>query len=206
MSDPSNGKLVVNMFQTMDGVMQAPGGPEEDTECGFKFGGWQAPYFSNEGELIGKDLDRMKALLLGRKTYDIFAAYWPNTKTDLDVAAKLNSVPKYVASRTLKKVEWNNSTLLKADIPTEIARIKRQHGEVHLIGSGNFLQTLLKNDLVDVFNLFVYPLLLGKGKKTFADGTIPAALKLAESKTFDKGAVLLRYERAGKPAVGTMGA
>src|SRR5213082_1328221 len=127
------GQLIVSEFVTLDGVMQAPGGPDEDTEGGFKHGGWQAPLIDEEsGSLITRDIQRMDALLLGRKTYDIFAAYWP--KATGDIADKLNNVPKFVASRSRRKLEWNKSTLIQGDLSKEVASIKQKHGEVHVIG------------------------------------------------------------------------
>ena len=198
------GQLIVSEFVTLDGVMQAPGGPEEDTEGGFKHGGWQAPFSDEEsGSLITKDIERMDALLLGRKTYDIFAAYWPKATTG-KIANKLNTAPKFVASRSRRKLEWNNSTLIQGDLSKEVARIKQKHGEVHVIGSGNLVQTLLRHDLVDRFNLWVYPLLLGTGKRLFDEGTVPAGLRLTSSRAFPKGAILLAYDRAGKPKYGDM--
>lgn len=198
------GQLIVSEFVTLDGVMQAPGAPEEDTESGFKDGGWQAPLLDEDsGNLITQDINRMDALLLGRKTYDIFASYWPNAKGE--IADKLNGVPKFVASRSLRKLEWNHSTLIQGDVPKEVARIKEKHGEVHVIGSGDLVQTLLRQGLVDRFNLWVYPLLLGTGKRLFAEGTVPTSLRLTNSRAFSKGAVLLSYETAGKPRYGTIG-
>src|SRR5690348_1672999 len=128
------GELVVSMFVTVDGVIQGPGAPKEDTEGGFRQGGWQAPYFDEEsGELITKDIQRVDALVLGRKTYDIFAAYWPKAPKD-PISTKLNSVPKYVASRTLKKVDWQNSSLINGDVAKEIPKIKQRHNEIQVIG------------------------------------------------------------------------
>src|SRR6266576_5350268 len=176
------GQLIVSEFMTLDGVMQGPGGPGEDTEGGFKHGGWQAPLLDEESlSLITRDIGRMDALLLGRKTYDIFAAYWPKTTTNKEIADRLNNAPKYVASRSRRKLEWNNSTLIQGDVSKEVARIKQKHGEVHVIGSGNLVQTLLRHDLVDRLNVWVYPVLLGSGKRLFADGTVPTALRLVES-------------------------
>lgn len=193
------GELVVNMFVTLDGVIQSPGAPKEDTGGGFTHGGWQGPYLDEEsGELITKDIEHIDALVLGRKTYDIFAAFWPKAPRDA-ISTKLNSVPKYVASRTLKKVDWQNSSLIRGDVATEIPRIKQKHREVHMIGSANLVQTLLKQDLVDRYTLWVYPVILGSGKKLFADGAAPTALELVKSATFSKGAVMLQYKRVGKP-------
>ena len=184
--------------------MQAPGGPEEDTEGGFKHGGWQMPLLDEESlSLITRDIGWMDALLLGRKTYDIFAAYWPKAATG-KIADKLNNAPKYVASRSRRKLEWNNSTLIQGDLSKEVARIKQEHGEVHVIGSGNLVQTLLRHDLVDRFNLWVYPLLLGTGKRLFGEGTVPAGLRLTSSQAFPKGAIHLAYDRAGKPKHGDL--
>lgn len=198
------GELIVSEFVTLDGVMQAPGGPKEDTEGGFRHGGWQAPLLDEEaGELITRDIERMDALLLGRKTYDIFANYWPTANVDR-IADKLNSAPKFVASRTRRKLAWNNSTQLQDDVPKDVARIKQKYGEVHVIGSGNLVQTLLRNGLVDRFNLWVHPVLLGSGKRLFAEGTVPTSLRLTTSQAFPKGAILLTYEPVGKPRYGDM--
>ena len=197
------GQLIVSEFVSLDGVMQAPGGPEEDTEGGFKHGGWQMPLLDEESlSLITRDIGRMDALLLGRKTYDIFAAYWPRATTG-KIADKLNNAPKFVASRSRRRLEWNNSTLIQGYLPKEVARIKQEH-EVHVIGSGNLIQTLLRHDLVDRFNLWIYPLLLGTGKRLFGEGTMPAGLHLTSSQAFPKGAVHLAYERAGKPEHGDL--
>jgi dihydrofolate reductase len=199
------GELMVSMFVSLDGVIQGPGAPDEDREGGFEHGGWQAPYFDEEsGEVITGHIARLEALLLGRKTYEIFAAYWPQAAAEDPIAARLNSAPKYVASRTLDTVEWNNSKLIEGDVADAVARLKREHGQIDVIGSGNLVQTLLRHDLVDRLNVWVYPVLLGSGKRLFADGTVPTALRLVESATFPKGAVLLAYQRTGKPTYGSM--
>ncbi len=199
------GELIVSEMVSLDGVMQAPGGPEEDTEGGFKHGGWQAPLLDEESlSLITRDIGRMDALLLGRKTYDIFAAYWPKATTNKEIADKLNNTPKYVASRSRRRLEWNNSTLIQGDVSKEVARIKQKHGEVQVIGSGNLVQTLLRLDLVDRLNLWVYPLLLGTGKRLFGEGTPPAGLRLTSSQAFPRGAIHLAYEHAGKPKHGDL--
>src|SRR5436853_989363 len=193
------GQLIVSEFVTLDGVMQGPGGPEEDLEGGFKHGGSQAPLLDEESlSLITRDIEQMDALLLGRKTYDIFAAYWPRATSDREIADKLNNAPKFVASRSRHKLEWNNSTLIQGDLSKEVARIKQKHLEVHVMGSGNLVQTLLRHDLVDRFNLWAYPLLPGTGKRLFGEGTVPTGLRLTSSRAFPKGAILLAYERAGK--------
>src|SRR5205807_7038113 len=169
------GQLIVSEMVTLDGVMQAPGGPEEDTEGGFKHGGWQAPLLDEESlSLITGDIGRLDALLLGRKTYDIFAAYWPRATNDKEIADKLNNAPKYVASRSRRRLEWNNSTLIQGDLPKEVARIKQKHGQVHVIGSGNLVQTLLRHELVDRFILWAYPLLLGYGQQLSSGRSMPA--------------------------------
>jgi dihydrofolate reductase len=198
------GKLVVNTFTTLDGVMQAPGMPEEDREGGFDQGGWQVPYFDEEsGQVMAEGMASFDALLLGRKTYEIFASYWPNAPADDPMAERLNKVPKYVASRSLDNVTWENSTLLEGDIENEVPRLKEAYNEIHTSGSGNLVQSLMKPGLVDQYNLWVYPVLLGSGKRLFGDGTMPTALRLVESKTFGNGAVLLSYQPTGKPEDGS---
>ncbi len=201
----TTGQLVAYEFVTLDGVIQAPGGPDEDREGGFEHGGWQAPYGDAEtGQLIAEHYSRVKAILLGRKTYENFAAYWSQAPADNPFTKVMNGARKYVASSTLESVEWENSRLLAGDVPAEVARLKEMHDEVQLIGSGDFLQTLLQHDLVDRLHLWIYPLLLGTGKRLFAGGTIPAALRLATSQTFASGAVFLTFEFAGKPTYGAL--
>ena len=170
-------KLMVLSFITLDGVMQAPGGPEEDPTGGFKYGGWTAGYWDDFlGSVMDKQMSKPFDLLLGRKTYEIFAAYWPYAKSDDPIADKLNGVKKYVASKTLKNLEWSNSTLIKGDIVQEIKNLKQHNGpEIQIHGSGNLIQTLLKHDLIDEFRLKIFPVTLGMGKRLFSDGTIPAS-------------------------------
>ena len=195
------GTLVVGTFLTLDGVMQAPGGPEEDREGGFEEGGWTVNYWDERmGEVMDGQFTEVDALLLGRKTYDIFAAHWPNVDTESDpFAAKLNSMPKYVASRTLDAVEWENSSLLEGDVAAAVADLKEERGDVVLVqGSSDLIQTLLENDLVDEFWLWVFPVVVGEGKRLFGDGTIPAALELTNAETSSTGVQMLRYERAGE--------
>ncbi len=202
-------KLVVNAFLTLDGVMQAPGGPDEDREGGFAHGGWQAPYQEGAmGRLIVDGVADADGFLLGRKTYDIFASFWPKvTDPENPIATALNSRPKYVVSRTLDRVAWNNSRLVQGDVVAELRKLRQQPGRtVQTWGSTELLQTLLANDLVDEYRLFVFPLVLGSGKRLFGSGTVPAALRLVESVTGTKGATYLRLERAGKPAYGNLGA
>ena len=201
-------KLIVNAFLTLDGVMQAPGGPDEDRESGFEHGGWQFPYQDDVmGKLVIDGIADASGFLLGRKTYEIFASFWPKvTDPKNAIAAALNARPKYVASRTLERVTWNNSRLIQGDLVAELQKLREQPGTgVHTWGSTDLLQTLLKHDLVDELRIWVFPVVLGTGKRLFSDGTRPAALKLVESVTSDKGSVYLRYQSAGKPTYGKMG-
>lgn len=198
-------RLIVLSFITLDGVMQAPGGPEEDPTGGFKYGGWTVGYWD---EILGSVMDEQMAepfdLLLGRKTYEIFAAYWPYAKSDDPIAGKLNRAKKYVASKTLQKLDWSNSSLIKGGIVPEIKRLKQQDGpELQVHGSGNLIQTLLKDDLIDEFRLKIFPVTLGTGKRLFGNGTIPAGLKLVDSKTTTTGVIVATYERAGEVKTGS---
>lgn len=200
------GKLIVDQFMTLDGIVQAPGGPDEDTSSNFAHGGWQASLLDDESlKLIVEEIEMDEALLLGRRTYEIFANFWPKAPAEDPIARKLNAMPKYVASHTLRRVEWANSALLGPDLRQEIARIKSRHKETHVIGSGDLVQSLLRERLVDRLNLWVYPLTLGTGKRLFGDGTVPTALELVRSRAFPKGAVLLTYETRGEPTYGTIG-
>jgi dihydrofolate reductase len=197
------GILSVDLFITLDGVYQAPGGPDEDREGGFEFGGWQGAYFDDEtGEAIGAGIDRMDALLLGRKTYDIFAGFWPTRGNDDPIAVTFNAMPKFVVSRSLTEPEWEGTTAL-SDV-AEVASLKDRFDDIHVIGSGGLARSLLEADLVDRLNLFLYPLTFGSGKRLFADGAgVPAAFRLAQPpQAFPKGAVSLVYERAGAPVTG----
>jgi dihydrofolate reductase len=198
-------KLVVGTFVTLDGVMQAPGGPEEDRSGGFGHGGWLVPYFDNVmGQVMTDWIRRADGLILGRKTYEIFAAHWPYVTGDDPIAAKLNSVRKHVASRTLDRVEWNNSSLIKGDIVARIGELKREAGnELQVHGSGELVQTLLKHHLIDEFRLWIFPVLLGTGKRLFANGTVPARLKLVETKTSSTGVVLHVHQSAGSLEYGS---
>jgi dihydrofolate reductase len=192
-------KLVVSTFLTADGVMQGPGGPDEDREGGFEHGGWSVSYWDDAmGEIITESTLRAEALLLGRKTYEIFAAHWPRVSDDDPVAAKLNGVPKYVASRTLAEVTWNNSTLIQGDVAEAVGRLKEQPGgEIQVMGSGDLVQTLMEHDLVDEYRLWVFPVVIGAGKRLFGRGTLPAAMKLVDTKTSSTGVAIHTYERAG---------
>ena len=191
-------KLVVGTFLTVDGVMQAPGGPDEDRERAFAHGGWSVNYWDDVmGRIITDWTLQAGALVLGRKTYEIFAAHWPGVSGDDPVAATLNSVPKYVASRTLDEVTWNNSTLVKGDVAEAIAALKEEAGaEIQVHGSGDLAQTLIEHDLVDEYRLWVFPIVLGQGKRLFARGAVPAALKLVDTTISSTGVAIHTYERA----------
>ncbi len=201
------GLIHIDLFTTLDGVAQAPGGPTEDTDGGFAFGGWQAPLLD---EVVGGQIDSgmagMDALLLGRRTYDIFAGYWPHAQGD--IARLFNRLPKYVASRQTPALEWANSTLLGPDVVAAVRELRDRHENIHVIGSLNFVQTLFAERLFDRLNLWVYPILLGGGKKVFAGGVVPTNLRLIEPVVASpKGAVLQRYALAeGTPGVGDMSA
>jgi len=193
-------KIIVLTFISLDGVMQAPGGPKEDTSGGFKYGGWTAAYGD---EVFGKAMqEQMKPadLLLGRKTFDIFASYWPK---HANFWPGINDVTKYVLSRTKKKSDWQNSIFLKS--LADIKKLKKSKGsDLKVWGSGKLIQTLLKNDLVDELCLKIYPVTLGKGKKLFDNGTIAAAFTLTESTITPSGVIIANYKRAGKIKTGTI--
>lgn len=198
------GKLIVTEFVTLDGVAQAPGGPDEDGDGGFAYGGWQAPLLDQEaGTVLFEQASSMDALLLGRTTYEIFANYWPTAPEEMPFTGLMNSVPKYVASRTLSgPLAWQGSTVVTEDLAAGISSLKERHDEVHVIGSLNLVQSLLRLGLVDRLELWLYPLLLGSGKRVFADGTVPTALRLTESVTYPNGTLQLAYETAGAPTYG----
>lgn len=200
-------KLVVGTFLSLDGVMQAPGGPDEDTEGGFAHGGWTVPLFDERlGEIMGELVGRAGGLVLGRKTYEGFAASWPLLGDEDPIAATLNRIPKYVASRTLKTVEWHNSTLLTGDVAAAVGKLKQEPGgELQVSGSGELVQTLMRHDLVDGFTLIVFPVLVGAGKRLFADGTIPGEFRLVDSTATGTGVVVSRYERVGELHTGAVG-
>ncbi|WP_454050605.1 dihydrofolate reductase family protein [Cellulomonas sp. Marseille-Q8402] len=201
------GRLHIDLFVTLDGVAQAPGGPEEDPSDGFPFGGWQAPL---DDEMVGREvragIAEMDALLLGRRTYDIFAGYWPHHEDA--IGRQLNAVPKYVASRGTPDLGWSGSTLLGPDLVAEVRAVRDRHASVHVIGSVDLVQTLLAERLFDVLTLWVYPVLLGQGKKVFPDGVRPSALTLlAPAVTGGAGVVRLRYGPTGEdPGTGVVGA
>jgi dihydrofolate reductase len=203
------GTIHIDLFATLDLVGQAPGGPDEDPEGGFPFGGWQAPLFEQTGgEQVAAGMQGLDALLLGRKTYDIFAGYWPHQEDGPDggIASLFNSVPKYVASRSKPDLDWAGSSLLGPDLVTAVNEIRDWHENVHVIGSLNLVQSLLRDRLFDRLNLWLHPVVLGTGKKVFDGGAVPANLTLVEPPfTTPKGSVLLRYALAeGAPTTGDM--
>jgi dihydrofolate reductase len=190
-------RVVVSEFLTLDGVMQAPGGSDEDREGGFPHGGWQMPYLDDAaGEAVSKGFEAAGGLLLGRTTYEIFAPYWPNQ--DGPFAAQLNEMPKYVASTTLEEpLEWNNSSLLKGDVAEAVAGLKEQPGkDLMVIGSGRLAQTLMRHDLVDEYRLQINPIVLGTGKRLFGDEGVKIPLKLVDSKPSSTGVLIVTYQKA----------
>ena len=200
-------KLIVTEFVTLDGVAQAPGAPDEDRDGGFTHGGWQAPIMDDDAEnTVFEQAKSMDALLLGRRTYDIFVNFWPTASDEIPFTRLLNDVPKYVASRTLTEpLQWQGSTLVGEPIAEGVASLKQRHDEVHVIGSLDLVQSLLRGGLVDRLELWMYPVLLGSGKRVFGDGTVPTALRLTESVTYPSGTLQLTYEPAGTPTYGTVG-
>jgi dihydrofolate reductase len=195
-------KVIVLEHSSLDGVIQAPGGPEEDTSGGFAHGGWIAPYAdATLGTLLRRQMALSFDLLLGRRTYDIWAPYWPQHG---DAWPGVNSATKYVASNFVTAGEWQPSVFLSGDVAAKVAAIKQQPGpDLHVWGSGNLLQTLLKHDLVDTFWLMIYPITLGSGKRLFADGAIPLAFRVTESTVTPKGVIVVNYERAGAITTGS---
>jgi dihydrofolate reductase len=188
-------KLVVNTFMSLDGVMQAPGGPDEDPTGGFTHGGWGVNYFDEEMMEQMAEAEPYE-LLLGRGTYQIFAAHWPYDEGP--IADRLNSTRKHIASTTLEELDWNNSTLITGDVADYVATLKTQDGpEIQVHGSPGLIQTLLQHDLIDEFRMWIFPVVIGTGKRFFGDGTIPAGLKLADSKATKSGVTVNTYERAG---------
>jgi dihydrofolate reductase len=190
-------KLVVNEFLSLDGVMQAPGHPEEDRSGGFTHGGWQLPYVDDVfGEVAAEGIAETDAYLFGRRTYEIMAAYWPSQPDDEPFAATLNNTPKYVASTTLgEPLAWQNSTLLQGDVAKAVAELKEQPGKnIVVLGSGELVRTLIENDLVDVYGIMINPIVLGSGKRLFADGVPKTPLKLVRSVTSGTGVLIATYE------------
>jgi dihydrofolate reductase len=192
-------KVVVGTFLSLDGVMQAPGSPDEDTEGGFDHGGWQLPYFDEiAGRVMSESFEATEALLLGRVTYQIFAAFWPSAPAEEPFTKIMNSIPKFVVSTTLERAEWNNSRLIKRNIPEEVAKMKQQTGSGHLavVGSGKLAQSLMQHNLIDEYVLWIHPLVLGSGKRLFRDGVPKTPLTLVDTKTTGTGVVILTYRPA----------
>jgi dihydrofolate reductase len=199
-------RLTLHTFLTLDGVMQAPGGPDEDTAGGFEHGGWSFPYGDDDfGAAMSGWFEQAEAFLLGRRTYDIFSSYWPQVSDPANpIAGKLNALPKYVASTTLDSVTWHNSVLLGGDVATEVGKLKEQPGrELQVHGSGELAQTLIEYDLVDEYRLLTFPVHLGAGRKLFRDGLRAGALRLISSKSTSTGVVIARYEPDGPPRYGS---
>jgi len=196
-------KIIVLTFVTLDGVMQAPGGPEEDTSGGFKYGGWLVPHFDDVlGQAMGEQMGRPFDLLLGRKTYELFASYWPH---HVEEGPGINQATKYVASHSPMQFTWERSVLLQGDVVDEIKKLKAQDGpDLQVHGSANLIQTLLQQDLVDELWLKIFPITLGSGKRLFGEGTMPAAFTLREATTTPRGVIVASYERAGEVQTGSV--
>jgi dihydrofolate reductase len=197
-------KLIVSTFLTLDGVMQAPGGPEEDDSGGFALGGWSVHYWDDQmRQVMTEAMSTPFDLVLGRRTYDIFAAYWPHAPEEAG-AKPLNEATKYVASRSRPTLEWERSVLIEGDAAEGIAELRKEDGpELQVHGSGNLIQTLMGHNLVDQYRLWVFPLVIGSGKRLFSDGTIPSGLKLVDSKVSTTGVVIGTYEPAGEIVTGS---
>jgi len=197
-------KLIVSTFLTLDGVMQAPGGPGEDDSDGFAHGGWSVNYWDEQmGEVMGEAMSTGFDLVLGRKTYDIFAAHWPHA-SEQDGAKPLNDATKYVASRSRPELGWSNSVLIEGDVAQGVAALKQEDGpELQVHGSGDLIQTLLRHNLVDEYRLLIFPLVIGSGKRLFSEGTVPAGLKLLDSTVSTTGVVIGTYEPAGEIVTGS---
>jgi dihydrofolate reductase len=198
-------KLIVLSFITLDGVMQGPGGPGEDDSGGFKYGGWSVPYFDDFlGKVMGEQMGHPFDLLLGRKTYDIFAAHWPRLRDDDPTARVINRARKYVVSRRPVSLSWKTTIPINGDVAEKIKQLKKEDGpEIQVHGSGNLIQTLLKHDLVDEFWLKTFPVALGSGKRLFAEGTMPAGFALTDSRTSPGGVIVSSYGRAGQVKLGS---
>lgn len=189
-------KLIVISFLTLDGVMQSPGAKDEDTEGGFMYGGWQIPFFEDVDAAMSEDLGKAGALLLGRKTYDIFAAYWPTIgKDDEQFGGFMNNITKYVASKTLRKTKWQNSVLLEGDVAKAIAALKEENGkDIYVFGSGDLCQTLMRHNLIDEYLLMIHPTTLGEGKRLFRQDGPKQDLELLKSTTTKNGVLALTYK------------
>ena len=198
-------KLTLTQFMTLDGVVQSPGGPDEDPSGGFAKGGWLPPFADNPlfGEVMGNRFAKVGGFVLGRKTYEIFAAWWSNVGDEDPTAAKLNHLPKYVASTTLGSADWDHTTILGGDVVEAVTKLKDEDGdELQIHGSGRLAQTLMRHDLIDVYELLVFPVVLGEGKRLFETG-IDHSMRLADSRATDSGLVVLTYEPAGKLTFGS---
>jgi len=198
-------KLIVLSFITLDGVMQAPGGPREDDSGGFKYGGWSVGYFDDSlGNVMTDQMGHTFDLLLGRKTYDIFASHWPRVSDDDPAARVINRATKYVVTHRPVKTDWKTTVTVDGDVPGEIKKLKQENGpELQVHGSGDLIQTLLKHDLVDEFWLKTFPVALGSGKRLFASGTVPAGFTVTESKITPSGVVVANYARSGEIKFGS---
>jgi dihydrofolate reductase len=199
------GKLTIATFMTLDGIMQAPGGPDEDRDRGFEHGGWSFPYAGDDmREVINEAFGRAECFLLGRRTYEIFAASWPKFPDKNDpVASRLNALPKYVVSTTIANADWQPTTIIRGNLADEVAKLKGRHeGEIQVHGSASLAQTLHAHGLIDEYRLFIEPVVLGAGKRLFEPGATPTALQLVDTKPMDKGAVLAIYRPAGRPSYG----
>jgi dihydrofolate reductase len=197
-------KLIVSTFLTLDGVMQAPGGPDEDNDGGFAYGGWSVNYWDDDmGQFMNEATSKPFAMVLGRKTYDIMAAHWPNAPEETG-AKVFNEATKYVASRSRPTLEWSNSVLIEGDAAEGLAALKNEDGpELQVHGSSNLIQTLLRNNLVDEYRLMIFPVVVGSGKRLFSEGAVPAGLRLVESKVSTTGVVIGTYEPAGEIVTGS---
>ena len=200
-------KIITTTFLTLDGVMQAPGGPEEDTTGAFKYDGWSANYWDKTmGDVMTGFMNTPFELLLGKRTYDIFAGYWPTAKQDSEVAIPFNATKKYVVSHKAEKLLWNNSTLITGDAVTAIKKLKTESApDLWVHGSGNLIQTLFKNHLIDRMHVWIFPVTVGNGKRLFAEGTQPEGLKLVDSKVSVTGVIIATYEPVGPLKTGTIG-
>ncbi|ORT58273.1 dihydrofolate reductase family protein [Streptomyces sp. CB03238] len=199
-------KLTLTTFMTLDGVMQAPGGPDEDRTDGFEYGGWSVPFADEDfGRFMDEVFGRVDAFLLGRRTYEIFASYWPKVTDENDpIASRLNSLPKYVVSRTLHNAEWNNSTVISGDLTEEVERLKQRPGrEIQVHGSARLAQSLIALGLLDELNLLVFPVFLGKGRRLFPDGSAPTAFELTGHRTSSTGITIQTYRPTGPAQFGT---
>ncbi|GAA4894493.1 dihydrofolate reductase family protein [Streptomyces coeruleoprunus] len=201
-------RLTLTTFLSLDGVMQAPGGPDEDRSGGFAYGGWLVPFFDDDmGRFVNEVFGRVDAFLLGRRTYEIFASYWPKVTDPADpIAGPLNSLPKYVVSRTLDKVDWQGSRLVQGDVVEAVTRLKEQPGrEIQIHGSGTLAQTLIAHGLIDEYNLLVFPVFLGAGRRLFPQGGTPTAFELTAHRTTKAGVTIQTYRPTGEARFGEFG-